>query len=65
MPPQKGKSRQSSLQQSSARHLFSAVIEKQDINVSFLDEQQRAVFDKALGGESLFVTGGAGQCDVI
>lgn len=33
--------------------------------MSSLDEQQRVVFDKALAGQSLFVTGGAGQYDVI
>ena len=60
MPPEKGKSRGSSHQQVSARHLFSTVIEKREVDVSSLDEQQRVVFDKALAGQSLFVMGGAG-----
>lgn len=63
MPPQRN-SRPSTRQQPSARHLFSAVVEKAHIDVSSLDDQQRAVFDKALAGKNIFVTGGGGQCHV-
>jgi len=65
MPPEKGNPRGPSRPQVSARHLFSAVIEKREVDVGALDEQQRVVFDNALAGQSLFVTGGAGWYGVI
>jgi hypothetical protein len=39
-------------------------MEETPIDLSQLDQQQRLVVDKALAGESLFVTGGGGDHQV-
>jgi hypothetical protein len=50
--------------QPSVRQLFSVPMEETPIDLSQLDQQQRLVVDKALAGESLFVTGGGGDHQV-
>lgn len=60
MAPQRAKPHPPRCPQPSARHFFSAVVEKREVDVSMLDEQQRFVLDKVLLGESLFITGAGG-----
>ena len=60
MPAQRRNDRDKPQPQTSARHLYSAVVEKRQIDVRSLDAQQRSVLDVALSGQSLLVTGGAG-----
>jgi hypothetical protein len=60
MAPERTKRRQASVPQASARHLFSAVVEKRKIDVTMLDERQLSILEKVLAGESVFITGAGG-----
>jgi len=60
MAPERTKRRQAPVAQPSARHFFSAVVEKRKIDVTMLDEQQHSILEKVLAGESVLITGAGG-----
>ena len=60
MQPDRVKLQQNAHPQPSARQFFSAVVEKQEIDVSMLNKQQCLILNKALSGESLFIIGMGG-----
>ena len=60
MQPDRVKLQQDAHPQPLAYQFFSAVVKKQEIDVSLLNEQQCLILNKVLSGESLFIIGMGG-----